>query len=345
MEAAAASEEQRRRFGQDGAGRLLFPATVEEVFADGRLRLRYDRGAGGDGRQAQEPLGFGVELQEQVEARVQMPWHPKYLKENLVICLRRNMGHGKVLEGLEVRWAFVCRLIGALTRLGNYGLDGERRPMHKWYDRRLFDVLEERQVLEAYAPQAAGGTGDGAGGNAGAAEAVAEGIGGAAVVGAAAVAEEVRGASTGVLRTGEELRSAGFEVRVMGGLSAALGGAAAAGEEDVFLEQEASGGWEAETVSREVFCKWLEVAQARWGSALAAWWCESEVAEEGAVDGVRAGEDDTVADLYRRIADDVAGAWGRVKAQSAALQYAQVVCRFSWSTLEHMQGVLHTRAG
>ena len=38
-------------------------------------------------------------LQEQLAPRVQMPWHPKYLKENLVICLRRNIGHGKVLEG------------------------------------------------------------------------------------------------------------------------------------------------------------------------------------------------------------------------------------------------------
>ena len=60
VDAESASEEQRRRFGQDRLRRLLFPATVEEVFADGRLRLRYDSGAGGEGRQAQEPLGFGL---------------------------------------------------------------------------------------------------------------------------------------------------------------------------------------------------------------------------------------------------------------------------------------------
>ena len=151
VEAESAGEEQRRRFGRDAAGRLIFPATVEAVLLDGRLRLRYDGGLAGDGSSGGDAgaCGFGTELQEQVEPRVQMPWHPKYLKENLVICLRRNIGQGKVLEGLEVRWGYVCRLIGALTRMGNYGLDGERRPMHKWYDRRLFDVLDERQVLEA----------------------------------------------------------------------------------------------------------------------------------------------------------------------------------------------------
>ena len=72
VEAATASEEQRRRFGRDGVGRLLFPATVEEVFADGRLRLRYDGGVDAEGRAAQAAWGFGVELQEQVAPRVQM---------------------------------------------------------------------------------------------------------------------------------------------------------------------------------------------------------------------------------------------------------------------------------
>ena len=64
------------------------------------------------------------------------------------------MGHGKgVLEGLEVRWGYVCRLMQALSHVGRYRLDGSSGPMHKYYDPRLFDLLSEAQVLEKYAPK------------------------------------------------------------------------------------------------------------------------------------------------------------------------------------------------
>ena len=67
-----------------------------------------------------------------------MPWHPKFLKDQLVIILRRNLGHGRVLAGLEVRWRLVSNILNALTRLGHWRLDGSVGPMHKWYDSRLF---------------------------------------------------------------------------------------------------------------------------------------------------------------------------------------------------------------
>ena len=62
--------------------------------------------------------GRGKELPEGVAPRVQMPWHPSYLKEVLVVMLRRNVGHGRILEGFEVRWGLVVRVLQALTRLG-----------------------------------------------------------------------------------------------------------------------------------------------------------------------------------------------------------------------------------
>ena len=111
--ASDASKAELERFGVDEDGRLVMPGTVRRVEGSGRLVVEYDFGA-----------GEGVELPEWVEARVQMPWHPRFLKEALVVCLRRNVGHGKVLEGLEVRWAVVCRLMQALTKLGRWRLDG-----------------------------------------------------------------------------------------------------------------------------------------------------------------------------------------------------------------------------
>ena len=88
------SPEERERFAVDEAGYMVFPATVKSVLADGRLLVKYDDFDGAE----------GVELPQNVCARVQMPWHPTHLNEALIIMLRRNVGHGKVLEGLEVRW-------------------------------------------------------------------------------------------------------------------------------------------------------------------------------------------------------------------------------------------------
>ncbi len=62
--------------------------------------------------------------------------------------------YGRVLEGLEVRWGLVVRVLQALTRLGPWRVDGSIGPMHRWYDPRLFDVLSEEQVRWKYAPKA-----------------------------------------------------------------------------------------------------------------------------------------------------------------------------------------------
>ena len=68
-----------------------------------------------------------------------------------------------------------------------------------------------------------------------------------------------------------------------------------------------------------------ELAETRRGSALAAWWCEGQVAEEGSVGGVKAGDDDTVADFYRRIAGEVSAARDRAKARKATWGVAEAV--------------------
>ena len=143
--AAEVPVEVRSDRGVDDFGRLVFAATVTEVRADGSFVLSYD----GD--------GHGVESPGLVTPRVRMPWNPKFLKGQLTIMLRRNLGQGRVLEGLEVRWDLVSRLLGALTRLGPWRLDGSVGPMHKWYDGKLFDSMEPHEVTNAYAARDASG--------------------------------------------------------------------------------------------------------------------------------------------------------------------------------------------
>ena len=68
----------------------MYPAAVREVLPDGLLVLDYRCG------------GEGVEDIANVWPRIRMPWHAKFMKGQLTIMLRRNLGHGRVLEGLEV---------------------------------------------------------------------------------------------------------------------------------------------------------------------------------------------------------------------------------------------------
>ena len=60
---------------------------------------------------------------------------------------------------------------------------------------------------------------------------------------------------------------------------------------------------------------------------MAEWWCRQEVGEEGALEegGKKAGDDDTVVDLYRQIVAEVEGAHGRVKEKAKGMKYYEVV--------------------
>ena len=115
----------------------MFPATIRDVTSDGRLLLTFDHN-----------MGEGEVEITQVVPRITMPWHPKFLRGQYTILLRRNLGRGRVLEGLELRWGLVSNILHALTKLGRWRLDGEVGPMHKFYDVRLFDINDELIQLE-----------------------------------------------------------------------------------------------------------------------------------------------------------------------------------------------------
>jgi len=105
---AVESDEQKQRFGQDASGHMVFAATIQEVLVNGDLAVMYYDG--------DVELGRGVEKTENVTTRVQMPWQPQQVQENLVILLRRNVGYGRILEVLEVRWGLVAKIMQALVR-------------------------------------------------------------------------------------------------------------------------------------------------------------------------------------------------------------------------------------
>ena len=140
-----ATDEERERYAVDSGGALVIPARVFEIFPNGWLHLQYDHG------------GTGVELPEHGSPRMVMPWHPKNVPLHLM--LRRNLGGGRgVLEGLQVRWWYVKRLLDALCSFprngyGSWRLGGaEQEPMHRYYDPRLFHVMSEEEMKREYAP-------------------------------------------------------------------------------------------------------------------------------------------------------------------------------------------------
>ena len=109
----SASDHEKRLLAADETGALVWPATVKDVTASGQRVLAYDHG-----------FGEGLVEITHVTPRVRMPWHPKFLKGVYTLMLRRNLGRGRVLEGLELHWGLVSNILHALTALGRWRLDG-----------------------------------------------------------------------------------------------------------------------------------------------------------------------------------------------------------------------------
>jgi hypothetical protein len=88
---AGASDDERALLAFDEHGYLVFPATVAAVKVSGELVLLFDHG-----------FGEAVRSIVEVTPRARMPWHPKFMQGIYKIFLRRNLGRGRVLEGLEL---------------------------------------------------------------------------------------------------------------------------------------------------------------------------------------------------------------------------------------------------
>ena len=132
-----------------------------------------------------------------------MPWHPRDVPLHLM--LRRNIGRGRgALEGLQVRWWKIAQLLQALCACPRNGYGpwrlggGEKEPMHKYYDPKLFHMMSEEEMKIEYAPKVSCGVVLGAG--------EAEGL----------RAEEKLAKALDEVATTEEFIAAGFDVNFVG---------------------------------------------------------------------------------------------------------------------------------
>jgi len=240
----------------NAAGQLTFGATITGERQDGAYELRYDVAAD----------ATGVELVEHLTPRVQMPWHPKDLRGQLVIMLRRNMGHGQLLEGLEVRWGLVHRLLQVLSQPG-WWRPGQTHPepMHKWYDTRVLDVLSEEEMRARFAPADSSGPAKDA-------------------------------------RTGDDLSAQGFDVRSWFTEAEAAGGGEhpdSVGETsplgDARVDEDEFADW--------LFLGTQGRAELPLGYQVARWWSMQGVDEEFAGQPLKLSEEETSADLYQHVQD------------------------------------------
>ena len=249
VRAVDASAEARQQYTTDKDGYLVFPATVTRVEGVERVFLKYDHG--GD-----------EEFSERVEwlsPRLQMPWHPEQLQGQFVIMLTQNVRHGDPIEGLEVRWTLVRKILKALTALPELFLHvtcglpwrfggSMDEPMHRWYDPKhgMFDVLEEADIRRYYAPKLWEGEVLG--------PEEARELGGAAAV-------ELAGVD---LRSAEDMLAAGLDVRLDAGAGVLAGnGVDVVGEED--------------------FAAWLKLRDLDLASQLAAFWRDMDIRPDGEV--------------------------------------------------------------
>jgi len=339
-----ATPEERERYAVDAGGALIIPGRVLERFADGLLLVKYDHG------------GEGLERPENVTPRLTMPWHPKDVPLHLM--LRRSVGRGRdALEGLHVRWWYVANLLQALCAFprngyGPWRMGGkEQEPMHKYYDPRLFHVMDEAELKEQYAPKEVGGV-------------VLEPRDAEALT-----PKEKLARAVDVTRP-EHFIAAGFDVNFVGPeeelplKSVRVGGGEAvegSGEPGVGGSGEDAGVCSGEVepappadggcvelgsageddlyVDEETFCLWLDCTEFPFGYAVQRWWADLATCEEGAVEGVKSDEDETTVELFRRMREDV------VQAAAAEAQEGVVVVKDQMLWLPRMVEWLEQRMG
>ena len=159
---------------------------------------------------------------------------------------RRNVGRGKdAIEGLQVRWWYVANLLQALCAMprngyGPWRLGGtEEEPMHKYYDPRLFHMMDEDELKLHFAPKERDG-----------------------VVLKPEEVEQLkikeRIACAVDLTTPQQYMAAGFDVHFVGPRDQAEGGVAGDAHEDGAVDVDADTMRSPLFVDEETFCLWFD---------------------------------------------------------------------------------------
>ena len=300
----------RERYATDILGRFIIPGRVRERLPDGRVVVEYDHG------------GVGVERPENITPRLTLPWHPKDVPLHLM--LRRNLGGGRgALEGLEVRWWYVANLLQALCAFpgaghGPWRLCGkEREPMHKYYDRRRFHIMEDAgEIYAAYAPKEVDGVV-------------------LSAEEAAALPREERVARAVDVKNVEHFVASGFDVRYVGPDEECGGpgeGGAPGPREGPAVEEPAGAPPAEAFVDEATFGFWMSSAEFPCGVLVQRWWMGLEVGEDDSLRSVKLGDDETPAELYSYIRAEVVAkaAAGKSGGASGARGLLTVTALVEW---------------
>ena len=162
--------------------------------------------------------------------------------------------------------------------------------MHKYYDPKLFDVMDVDDLKIAYAPKEDAGVlltrGD-----------------------ADALEASEKKAKAVDLTITEHFIAAGFDVNFVGPAEeiAGVSGAGTREGTDSAGTNRGNDGAASEEVcvDEETFGLWLDSVEFSVGSAVQRWWTGLSVCEEGDADGMKKEDDETNVEFFRRIRDDL----------------------------------------
>ena len=82
----------------------------------------------------EDEFDYRIVTLDSIEQRVQVPWKPRDLADNLVVFRRRIGRTEEYIEDLRVRRNFVRRVLTLLTTKGFYRPDQGEQSRHMYYD-------------------------------------------------------------------------------------------------------------------------------------------------------------------------------------------------------------------
>ena len=192
---------------------------------------------------------------------------------------------------MHVRWWYVANLLQALCKLEPYvgywrpdeGDSKEAQPMHKYYDRRLFDYYDSVDALKLhFAPKYRD-------------EVLLTG----AELANMGEAEKIKAAAD--VSAVSQFIDAGFDVHFVGPADEAPQSKATT---DVEALQSSTSADEADKhlfVDAQTFQEWLGNSQFERGVEVQRWWTDLQVGDEGEIGALKEEDDETYDDFFRRI--------------------------------------------
>ncbi len=85
---------------------------------------------------------------EDIQQRVRLPWHPRDLRDYLIVFRRRNASKEDYVEDLQVRRDLIKRLLKLFTTEAEWRPNRGTEPMHMYYTG--FDWMKDAEIDEMF---------------------------------------------------------------------------------------------------------------------------------------------------------------------------------------------------